>query len=161
MNQKGYNPTQTNMKKTGGISYKEDTGSLNAFSIKDGNINSSNAATLKGKVSTIEDSVNELAGELGAHSGEIGNLENECSSVNELLKNKTKEVKETLWQELVKIESEIDRHINSQKAEGSRLDQQIKSLRKEKIDLAKELNELQMRLKDLEEQVGFDEYKQI
>lgn len=161
MSKQQYNPSQNNMKKTGGVSYKEETGSLNAFSIKDGNVNSSNSGSLKGKVSTLEDDINELAGELNCHRGEIGNLENECSSVNEILKNKTKEVRDTLFQELLKVESEIDRHMNSQKAESTRLDQQIRNLRKEKNDLAKDLHELQNRLKDLEDQVGYDEYKQI
>ncbi len=163
MNTKQANPTQTGMRKTGGgTSYKEnETGSMNMMSIKDGGMNSSNAASLKGKVASLEDTTNELANEINSHRNEISNLRNEKDSLKEMIENKTKEVRGTLLQEIEKVDDEITRHINSQKAEGSRLQQQILNLKTEKTALAKELSGLQNRLKELEMQIGVDEIKEI
>mmetsp|Transcript_9596 Transcript_9596/g.9903 ORF Transcript_9596/g.9903 Transcript_9596/m.9903 type:complete len:165 (-) Transcript_9596:111-605(-) len=158
---KQYNPTQNTMKKTGGGYKENEATSLNVLSIKDGGMNSSNSASLKGKVGSLEDSTNEIANEINAHRNEIGNLRNEKDSLKESIENRTKEVRSTLFQEIDKIDDEITRHINGQKAEGSRLQQQILSLKTEKTQLAKELSTLQNRLKEIESQIGFDDVKEI
>lgn len=158
---KQFNPTQTNMKKTGGSSYKDETNSINAMSIKDGGLNSSNAASLKGKVASLEDTSNELSNELSGHRSEISNLRNEKDALKDMILNKTEEVRKTLMLELEKMDESIERHIRGQKGESARLQQQILTLKAEKAELSKDLSVLQSRLQDILEQIGNEDIKEI
>jgi chromosome segregation ATPase len=72
---------------------------------------------------------------------------------------KTHEVKNTLLQELNKVEDEMKRHFSHQTSENSRLQQQITSLKAEKTALQNQLIALQRRISDLEMQVGTDDVK--
>lgn len=159
-NSKYYNPTQNNMKRTGNQSLKEETTNTN-FIIKDGGMNSSNAASLKGKVSTLEEFASSLTSEVNYHRTDISSLKNEKDSAKELIDNKIKELKNTLFQEIDKMDEEITRHITSQKHEDTKLNSTIEMLKSEKSALAKELSNLQTRLKELEMQIGVDDNKEI
>ena len=114
---------------------------------------------LKGKLSILEESINEIANEMNAHKNEVNHLKSEKDSIQELLKSKHDEVKNTLIQDLNKVEEEMKRHFGHQKAENSRLQQQISQLKTEKIVLQQQLISLQKRIVDLEMQVGNDDDK--
>ncbi len=159
-NSKYYNPTQNNMKRTGNQSLKEET-TNNNFIIKDGGMNSSNAASLKGKVSTLEEFASSLTSEVNYHRTDISSLKNEKDSAKELIDNKLKELKNTLFQEIDKMDEEITRHITAQKHEDTKLNSTIEMLKAEKSALAKELSNLQTRLRELEMQIGVDDNKEI
>lgn len=154
------NPTQSNMRKTGNTNYKDETGS-GLLSIKDGGMNSANSASLKGKVTSLEDQTNEMQHELQGHFNEIINLTHEKNSLKEMIENKTKDVRNILFQEVDKIDDEITRHITSQKNEHSKLKLQIDTLKHEKQALNRDLAALQNRLKELEMQIGSDDMKEI
>jgi len=121
--------------------------------------NNSNAASLKGKLQTLEESIQQVADEMNAHKKDVTSLKTEKDSLQEMLKLKTHEVKATLIQELNKVEEEMKRHFSHQKAENSRLQQQISQLKTEKTVLQNQLIALQRRITDLEMQVGNDDVK--
>ena len=144
------------MKKTG---LKDiETNSNNTFN-KDIGGNSQNSASLKGKLGILEESINDIANEMNAHKGEVNNLKFQKDNIQELLKSKHDEVKNTLLQDLNKVEEEMKRHFGHQKAENSRLQQQISQLKTEKTVLQQQLISLQKRIVDLEMQVGNDDDK--
>jgi len=96
---------------------------------------------------------------MNIHKQDVNNLKLEKDSIQETLKSKTHEVKTTLLQELNKVEEDMKRHFSHQKAENSRLQQQISQLKSEKTVLQGQLIALQRRIGDLEMQVGNDDIK--
>ena len=122
-------------------------------------MSSSSAATLKGKLQTLEESISLVAEEMNAHKKEVASLKTEKDNLTELLRLKNNEVKQTLTQELNKVEEEMKRHFAHQKAENSRLQQQISQLKTEKTVLSNQLQAIQRRIVDLEMQVGNDDLK--
>ena len=156
------NANQSQMRKTGQIGGGE-FGSTNLGQLtQTGNnfgANSSNAATLKGKLASLEEQIQIVADEMNTHKKDVVSLKNEKDTLQEILKLKTHEVKNTLLQELNKVEDEMKRHFSHQTSENSRLQQQITSLKAEKTALQNQLIALQRRISDLEMQVGTDDVK--
>ena len=157
------NASQSQMRKTGQTGGGEfgstNFGQLNQTGNNFGGGNSSNAATLKGKLSSLEEQIQLVADEMNTHKKDVVSLKNEKDTLQEILKLKTHEVKNTLLQELNKVEDEMKRHFSHQTSENSRLQQQITSLKAEKTALQNQLIALQRRISDLEMQVGTDDVK--
>jgi chromosome segregation ATPase len=96
---------------------------------------------------------------MNEHKSDLSRLKNEKDSLQEALKNKTAEVRQTLLMELTKVEDDMKRHFSQQKSENQRLVQQIMNLKVEKTSLTNQLIALQRRISDLEMQVGNDDIK--
>ena len=124
-----------------------------------GATNSANAATLKGKLQSLEEQIQSVSDEMNGHKKDVTSLKNEKDTLQEILKMKTHEVKVNLLQELNKVEDEMKRHFAHQSSENGRLQQQIASLKAEKTALQNQLIALQRRISDLEMQVGTDDVK--
>ena len=124
-----------------------------------GATNSANAATLKGKLQSLEEQIQSVADEMNGHKKDVTSLKNEKDTLQEILKMKTHEVKVNLLQELNKVEDEMKRHFAHQSSENGRLQQQIASLKAEKTALQNQLIALQRRISGLEMQVGTDDVK--
>ena len=158
------NVTQSQMRRTNqsnglGEFGATNMGQLNQTGNQFGITNASNAATLKGKLSSLEEQLQLIADEMNTHKKDVVSLKNEKDTLQEILKLKTHEVKNTLLQELNKVEDEMKRHFSHQTSENSRLQQQITSLKAEKTALQNQLIALQRRISDLEMQVGTDDVK--
>ncbi len=96
---------------------------------------------------------------MNKHKKEVNSLKIEKDNLQDSLKKKTNEVKSTLLSELTRVEDEMKRNFAHQKAENSRLQQQISQLKTEKTVLQNQLIALQRRISDLEMQVGNDDVK--
>ena len=154
------NANQSEMRKTGQGEFNSiNLGQLSQTGNNFGAANSSNSATLKGKLSSLEEQIQLVADEMNTHKKDVVSLKNEKDTLQEILKLKTHEVKNTLLQELNKVEDEMKRHFSHQTSENSRLQQQITSLKAEKTALQNQLIALQRRISDLEIQVGTDDVK--
>ena len=116
-----------------------------------------NPASLKGKLMGLEDMIKSVADEMNFHKKEVQALKSEKDTLESVLSMKTQEVKKSLTNELMKIEEEMKRHFAHQKAENSRLQQQLTSLKGEKTALQQQLLGLQRRVGELEMQVGNEE----
>ncbi len=108
---------------------------------------------------TFQESIQQVAEEMNTHKKDVTSLKTEKDTLQEMLQLKAREVKSTLIQELNKVEDEMKRHFSHQKAENSRLQQQISQLKTEKTVLQNQLIALQRRITDLEMQVGNDDVK--
>ena len=155
------NVNQSQMRKTGQAGEFNSTnfGQLTQTGSNFAGANTSNSATLKGKLASLEEQMQIVADEMNAHKKDVVSLKNEKDTLQEILKLKTHEVKNTLLQELNKVEDEMKRHFSHQTSENSRLQQQITSLKAEKTALQNQLIALQRRISDLEMQVGTDDVK--
>ncbi|OMJ72970.1 hypothetical protein SteCoe_28454 [Stentor coeruleus] len=67
---------------------------------------------------------------------------------------KISDVRKSLMNEIARVEDEMKRHFAHQKAENSRLQQQITQLKGEKTSLQQQLLGLQRRIAELENQIG-------
>jgi len=116
-----------------------------------------NPNSLKGKLSLIETMIKTINEEITQHKKDVQHLKSEKDSLQSVLTIKTTDVKEALFDELKGLESEMRRHFNHQKAENSRLQQQVTVLRGEKTSLHQQLIGLQRRINELEMQIGTEE----
>ena len=116
-----------------------------------------NTANLKGKLSALDEEIMKIAEEMNVYKKEVQELRSKKDSLETILSNKTKQVKANLTTELARVEEEMKRHFAHQKAENSRLQQQITSMKGEKTALQQQMLALQRRIAELERQVGQDD----
>ncbi len=83
--------------------------------------------------------ISQLQQEMNFHKKEVQILRSEKDTLESVLTMKTQEVRKTLTNELFRVEEEMKRHFAHQKAENSRLQQQITSLKGEKTALQQQL----------------------
>ena len=115
------------------------------------------SANLKGKLTGLEELIKNLNEELNLHKTAVGQLRADKEMIESILTLKTQEVKKTLTNELFRVEEEMKKHFAHQKAENSRLQQQITQLKAEKTVLQQQLVGLRTKIEELEQQVGKDE----
>ena len=96
----------------------------------------------------------QLVDELQYHKKEVQVLRSEKETLESVLTMKTQDVRKTLTNENFKVEEEMKRHYAHQKAENSRIQQQVTALKGEKTALDMQLLELERRMAELELQVG-------
>ena len=116
-----------------------------------------NPGSLKSKLMNLEETIKTLTDDLSYHKKEVHLLKSEKETLQSVLTMKTADVKDSLQGELKKIEDEMKRHFAHQKAENSRLQQQITALKGEKTALQQQLIGLQRRISELEMQVGSED----
>jgi hypothetical protein len=85
--------------------------------------------------------IKSLAEELNYHKKEVQVLRSEKETLESVLSLKTQEVRKALTNENFKVEEEMKRHYAFQKAENSRIQQQVTALRGEKTALDMQLLE--------------------
>ncbi|CAD8181427.1 unnamed protein product [Paramecium octaurelia] len=126
-----------------------------SFSITSNSIdNSQNNASLKGKISSLESLMYEVADSVEIHRKEYQSLKQLKDEFEAILSNKTEDMLKTLQNELIHLDDEMKREVGYQLAENSRIQTQLTHLKGEKTALAIKLNELQLRISNLEAQVG-------
>ena len=116
-----------------------------------------NQGSLKAKLNNIEGMIKQITDDITGHKKEIQILKSEKETLQSVLTMKTGDVKEALTEELKTLENEMRRHFAHQKAENSRLQQQITALRGEKTSLQQQLIGLQRRISELDMQIGTEE----
>jgi hypothetical protein len=102
--------------------------------------------------------IKSLAEELNYHKKEVQVLRSEKETLESVLSLKTQEVRKALTNENFKVEEEMKRHYAFQKAENSRIQQQVTALRGEKTALDMQLLEMERRMAELEVQVGHEDH---
>ncbi|CAK89258.1 unnamed protein product (macronuclear) [Paramecium tetraurelia] len=126
-----------------------------SFSITSNSIDTSqNNASLKGKISSLESLMYEVADSVEIHRKEYQSLKQLKDEFEAILSNKTEDMLKTLQNELIHLDDEMKREVGYQLAENSRIQTQLTHLKGEKTALAIKLNELQLRICNLEAQVG-------
>ncbi|CAD8094119.1 unnamed protein product [Paramecium sonneborni] len=126
-----------------------------SFSISSNSIeNSQNNASLKGKISSLESLMYEVADSVEMHRKEYQSLKQLKDEFESILSNKTEDMLKTLQNELIHLDDELKREVGYQLAENSRIQTQLTHLKGEKTALSIKLNELHLRITNLEGQVG-------
>lgn len=116
-----------------------------------------NTAHLKGKLSSLYETLRQLQEQLSSHKKEVQILRSEKETLESVLTMKQGDTRKALQNELHRVEEEIKRHYANQKAEGIRLQQQVTTLKTEKTGIEKEIVRMQKRIDELELQIGHDD----
>ena len=116
-----------------------------------------NTASLKGKCAVIDNEIDEIIATMNMYKKEVLELKHKKETLVTIMSNKTKQVKANLTADLSRVEEEMKRHFAHQKAENSRLQQQITSMKGEKTNLQQQMHVVQRRIAELERQVGDNE----
>ena len=107
---------------------------------KDGNQN--NNTTLKGKLQALEEDINSVAVDMNTHKKELIFLKTGKDNLQDELKSRNLQVKTELASEINKVEEQMKTHFSHQKAENTKLQQQITHLKNEKTSLQSLLNSM-------------------
>jgi len=118
--------------------------------------NSLTPTGLKGKLASLEDFISMQNEELAAQRQEIESLRNDKQNIEQHYQAQLQELKKTMVADVQRMQEEVKRHFAHQKAENSRLQQQITTLKGEKTSLQQQILGLQRRIQEIEEQIGSD-----
>merc|ERR1719254_8809 len=111
---------------------------------------------LKGKLAALEDFIAMQNEELAAQRQEIENLRGDKSSIEQHYQGQLQEMKKTMVADVQRMQEEVKKHFGQQKAENTRLQQQITTLKGEKTSLQQQILGLQRRIQEIEEHIGVD-----
>merc|ERR1712125_170339 len=111
---------------------------------------------LKGKLASLEDFISMQNEELAAQRQEIESLRNDKGSIEEHYQSTIQEMKKAMVSDIQRLQTEVKSFFHTQKAENSRLQQQITTLKSEKTTLQMNILGLQRRIQEIEEHIGSD-----
>jgi chromosome segregation ATPase len=114
-------------------------------------------ASLKGKLVNMEMLVRQITDEMNAYKREAQAIKSDKETLEQVLAAKIGDCEGNLRTELGRVEDEMNRNISHQKAENSRLQQQINQLKADKEELRNQIDALTQRIDELEMSVGDDE----
>jgi chromosome segregation ATPase len=118
---------------------------------------SSSAPTgLKGKIASLEEFIQTQNEEIASQRQEIEQLRNAKSLIEQHYQQQLLELKKVISGDLARVQEEVKKHFTQQKAENSRVTQQVGVLKGEKTALQQQIIGLQRRIAELEEQIGQD-----
>ena len=103
------------------------------------NQNSANSASLKGKIQTIEDSISNTQEEMNSHKKDVNLIKTERDALQDDLKRNIEKTRKSLFDDIDKIELELNSHFNIQKSENNKLIMELNKLKNEKTELQKTL----------------------
>merc|ERR1712206_73987 len=111
---------------------------------------------LKGKLASLEDFISMQNEELAAQRQEIESLRGDKSNIEQHYQGQLQEMKKTMVGDVQRMQEEVKKHFQNQKAENTRLQQQITTLKGEKTSLQQQILGLQRRIQEIEEHIGVD-----
>merc|ERR1719424_691158 len=129
---------------------------LNTMNQTRDTFNSLTPTGLKGKLASLEDFISMQNEELAAQRQEIESLRNDKQNIEQHYQAQLQELKKTMVADVQRMQDEVKRHFAQQKADNSRLQQQITTLKGEKTSLQQQILGLQRRIQEIEEQIGTD-----
>ncbi|OMJ79987.1 hypothetical protein SteCoe_19858 [Stentor coeruleus] len=143
----------SDLQRSGG-NFEDPAGPKSQFLNSQTGLGGTGSASLKGKLLSLEELVRSITEEMNFHKKEVQILRSEKDTLENVLNMKINDVRKSLMNEIARVEDEMKRHFAHQKAENSRLQQQITQLKGEKTSLQQQLLGLQRRIAELENQIG-------
>merc|ERR1712066_815057 len=101
---------------------------------------------LKGKLASLEDFISMQNEELAAQRQEIESLRGDKASIESHYQGQLQELKKTMVGDVQRMQEEVKKHFQTQKAENTRLQQQVTTLKGEKTSLQQQILGLQRRI---------------
>lgn len=111
---------------------------------------------LKIKLNDLEENIQEISKKINQLKKETSALKVEKDTLQELITIKNKEIRRLIAQEISRVDEEMKRHFAHQKAENSRLGQQLVQFKSDKPVFNQFLAEMFKKIRDLELQIGIN-----
>ena len=121
---------------------------------KTGNSFTESYDSLKRNILDLEQRILDVAGIFNEENSKIQVVGDNKDELQELLKQKNKEISTKLSDEINKVKDEMDNHFTNQKNENAKLQKEIANLKDQKRQLQDLLTALLKKIADLEMQVG-------
>ena len=117
-------------------------------------IDRSAGSSLKAKLLLLQETIIQMNDQVNLYKDEIKNLQAGKDALEVALTEKLTSTRKEVTSEMGKVEEVMKKQFAQQKAEHTRLQQQINTLKAEKTAIQQELLALQKRICELENQVG-------
>lgn len=121
---------------------------------KEGNFNDSTTTSLKSRFKVLYDNLQEIMKELLAHRKEFAEFQGSKSNFREIIEERGDQLKDNVEITIQRMDGDVQKSLSHQKAENSRLEQQINQLNADKTVIGNKLIQLEKRINDIENQIG-------
>ena len=115
---------------------------------------SCSSGSLKATLAELEQLMDSIREEINFQKKEVATLKSEKETLEKVLGMKANEVRQTMLDDVNRVDKEMRDKFKSQKSENNKLQQQATTLKQEKTNLQQNLLALQRRIGELELQVG-------
>lgn len=109
---------------------------------------------LKIKLNDLEENIQEISKKMNQLKKETASLKIEKDTLQEMIKIKNSEIRRIIAQEISRVDEEMKRYFAHQKAENSRLSQQLVQFKNDKSIFNTFLAEMFKKIRDLELHIG-------
>jgi chromosome segregation ATPase len=116
--------------------------------------NNSKEMSLKLKLNDLEENIQEISKKMNQLKKETTSLKIEKDTLQELITIKNGEIRRLIAQEISRVDEEMKRYFAHQKAENSRLSNQLVQFKNDKNIFNQFLAEMFKKIRDLELQIG-------
>ena len=131
----------------------------NAFLESTSNFNDTTMTSLATKYKVLETNLLEIMKELSDHKKQFKSFRDSQQDIQGLIADKGDQLKDNIEGSIQKMDGEIQKSLSHQKAENSRLQQQITQLNTDETIIKNQLIALSKRIDDIELQVGQECFK--
>ena len=119
-----------------------------------GNFNDSTMSSLKSKYEILENNFLELVKAVKDNSQELEIFDGKREFFLNSIDEKARNIEDNVGSSITKMDAEIQKSLSHQKAENSRLDQQINQLKIDENIIKNQLLVVQKRIEDIQIQIG-------
>lgn len=123
---------------------------------KDFNFNDTTVTSLASKYKMLQDNLTQVVSELAEQKKNFKSFRSNQENLQELIAQKGDQLKDNIESSIQKMDGEIQKSLSHQKAENSRLQQQITQLNTDNTIIKNQLLAVQKRIDDIALQIGQD-----
>ena len=130
-------------------SYQGGTQNINNSSFNDTTL-----TNLTAKYEILNENLNNLIKAMEDHKQDFKEFQGGNENIPEYIDAKAKQIEDNVGSSITRVDGEVQKSLSHQKAENSRLQQQISQLNTDQIVIKNQLLNIQKRIEDIQLQIG-------
>ena len=116
--------------------------------------NDTTLANLTEKYEILNENLNNLIKAMNDHKKDFKEFQGGNENIPEYIDSKAKQIEDNVGSSITRMDGEVQKSLSHQKAENSRLQQQISQLNTDQIVIKNQLLKIQKRIDDIQLQIG-------
>ena len=116
--------------------------------------NDTTLANLTEKYEILNENLNNLIKAMNDHKKDFKEFQGGNENIPEYIDEKAKQIEDNVGSSITRMDGEVQKSLSHQKAENSRLQQQISQLNTDQIVIKNQLLKIQKRIDDIQLQIG-------
>ena len=116
--------------------------------------NDTTLANLTEKYEILNENLNNLIKAMNDHKKDFKEFQGGNENIPEYIDEKAKQIEDNVGSSITRVDGEVQKSLSHQKAENSRLQQQISQLNTDQIVIKNQLLNIQKRIDDIQSQIG-------